>query len=483
MSMKRTIQAPSLWLRVPLVAAVTVSACQDDEGSSGDGGSSTGDGTSSSTSGGDTDGGGATTSSGSGTETGEIPEHEMLVIEGQNEEDHAGAHVAMLGDVNGDGLGDVIVVTDKLDPPNRAYVVFGKTDHNRVLLDDIVTGPGGFIMIGADGGARAGDVNADGLADLVDLGTLGDDGGGFMFPRATDLDAAGDFNGDGFPDVIGGVYGPGGRAFVVHGKAETGEVTVADLEAGVGGLVLSAEPGSIYTGWQVSGAGDVNGDGLDDVIVSDPISSLSGQYSGRVYVVFGREETDEIPLADVVAGTGGFTIDGDSYWVATGDTLAGVGDVNGDGRGDIAITSGDSAFVVFGRAETSAVRVSEIASSGAGFQIEVGDVYQLPVLSSAGDFDGDGSVDLAMGLPAGDDEVGRASVVFGRAGTDTVDLEDLGDNGVIAAPNPPEHKFGAAVGGGADFDGDGLDDVVIGSPRAGPGHSPGRAYVLFGVGG
>nr|WP_256997570.1 integrin alpha [Gloeobacter morelensis] len=125
------------------------------------------------------------------------------------------------------------------------------------------------------------------------------------------VSGARDVNGDGLDDVIVGsryAYLDGrnraGRSYVVFGKRNTQPVEVADFESGSSrdGFVINGSKEGDFSGESVSGAGDVNGDGLDDVLVGAPDADPAGRYdAGRSYVVFGKRNTQPVELADLEA--------------------------------------------------------------------------------------------------------------------------------------------------------------------------------------
>jgi hypothetical protein len=187
-----------------------------------------------------------------------------FVINGQCGADVSGRSVSSAGDVNGDGLADLIVGAEQSDPAagsnaGRGYVVFGQTGSSAVDLSAVAAGTGGFVINGqcaADYSGRsvasAGDVNGDGLADLI-VGAYGSDPSG-------QLDA--------------------GRSYVVFGQTESSAVDLSAVAAGIGGFVINGQCAGDRSGRSVSPGGDVNGDGLADLIVGAPYSDpLAGPRS------------------------------------------------------------------------------------------------------------------------------------------------------------------------------------------------------------
>ena len=125
---------------------------------------------------------------------------------------------------------------------------------------------------------------------------------------------------------------------MVFGKADTAPVNLSDVVAGTGGFVINGiDPGD-NSGWSVSGAGDVNGDGLADLIVGARRAEPAGQKrAGESYVVFGKADGMPVDLSDVVAGIGGFVINGIDQNDGSGFSVSGAGDVNGDALADVIV--------------------------------------------------------------------------------------------------------------------------------------------------
>src|SRR3954454_9561386 len=108
-------------------------------------------------------------------------------------------------------------------------------------------------------------------------------------------------------------------------------IELSDIAAGHGGFALNGINPGDNSGVSVSGAGDVNGDGLADLIVGAPSSGPNGGDSGQSYVVFGKADGTAVELSDVIAGHGGFALNGAAEGDSSGFSVSGAGDVNGDG--------------------------------------------------------------------------------------------------------------------------------------------------------
>jgi Ca2+-binding RTX toxin-like protein len=452
--------------------------------------------------------------------------------------DQAGTSVASIGDFNGDGFVDIVVgarAADGMFNPDAgaAYVIFGTgatlpSQFNLSSLD----GSNGFRLEGvsiADNAGfavqSAGDFNKDGYDDLLvgavnadphgassgasyliygkadgfaanfSLSAL-DGSNGFVLNGGAQNDfsgvavsAAGDINGDGYADIIVGADGadPGGRqnagsAYVVFGHAGPSAAAI-DLTklSGSEGFQLNGKLAFDHAGWDVSAAGDVNGDGFDDFMVGAPVAGTSGSYTGDTYIVFGGNSgfPSSLELGSL-NGTNGFRIRGTGSYDWTGLAVSAAGDVNGDGFDDVVIGApyadvngnlSGSAFVVFGHGGSFSSTIDLATLNGTnGFRVdgELFNDYTGFSVSSAGDVNGDGFDDVIVGaVYTGNVYQGGAYVIFGKSGGFAPSF-NLGSvdakTGFLIEGTAGRDGLGFSVSKAGDLNNDGFDDLLVGSP-------------------
>jgi len=409
-------------------------------------------------------------------------------VSGVDAEDGSGFSVSGAGDINGDGFDDIIIGAQRASPDGRSlagesYVVFGGSGEFPAEISlSSLDGVNGFVIIGRDSedegemrASAAGDINGDGIDDIIvgapavdtsngtvannqgesyvifgttdgfaaqfDLRDLdGSNGFAISGDNAGDVSglsvsAAGDINGDGIDDIIIGAIGVGigGAAYVVYGN-DQGFAATLSLAAinGENGFVLRGLGSMDRTGQSVSGTGDVNGDGIDDIIVAAPFADPGGlSGAGTSYVIFGSAGgfPQDFNLA-TLDGNNGFAIHGAGVSDQSGFDVSAAGDVNGDGFDDVII----------------------------GARIA----------------DTDGNI-----------EAGKSYIVFGSGAgfPANLNLSNLdGSNGFVVNGIAANDHAGSAVSAAGDINGDGYDDILIGAPGVGPDGfvGSGAAYVIFG---
>jgi hypothetical protein len=390
-----------------------------------------------------------------------------FTIFGTTESADFGISIASAGDINGDGINDLIIgQSDWAHSFTYAatYVVFGRADGFSSPIDlDNLDGSDGFRLVG---GAQ------------VDL--LGGSVGG-----------GGDINNDGFDDVIIATNGTatGGRgAIVLYGKA-SGFDAIIDIGA-IGQPDTSVVRGAPVE--HVSVVGDINGDGFDDIAVTTP-------YTNSVYVVFGTASGIPGSLElNSLSGANGFRVNGRAG-DQIGSSVAGAGDINGDGYDDLIIGGhlandpadpnvNGGAFVIFGKASgfTRDVNVSSLNGANGFAFFGIPGSYAGFSVASAGDFNGDGLDDILIGAPREYDSGAIAGAVYVIYGSNsgfqaTYNRDSItGQNG-FRIVHSLSHGLGTSVSSVGDLNGDGFEDIAVGVPYANfNGLYTGSTHVIFG---
>jgi hypothetical protein len=426
------------------------------------------------------------------------------VIEGGQVDARLGHALSSAGDVNGDGFSDIALGAYQYDKgsSNEGIVTIHYGSANGVsiapsqtLESDQTEAQFGISV------ACAGDVNGDGFADLIvgaryyDKGQA-NEGAAFIYQGSKDglnpipvsvlesnqgdawmgsaVAPAGDVNGDGFSDVLVGSYAfdngqkDEGSVFVWYGRAD-GTNTL--------GQELNGYQDYCSFGQSVANAGDVNGDGFDDVIVGAYGYNSGQPNAGAAYIYYGSSQginLNTVAKIENVPGSGGL-----------GYSVAGAGDVNGDGYDDVII--GDMSYFVSWDPQKGLVEGAALVYYGApqGINTNIFSVLKNNqtqssfgwVVSSAGDVNGDGYDDVLIGDPNYDKQFdeGAAFVFHGSS------------QGISTAPavtlegNQSSEQLGFSVSAAGDINADGLDDIIVGAPYYNNGQdSEGTALIFYG---
>jgi hypothetical protein len=403
-----------------------------------------------------------------------------------------GCSVAGAGDVNGDGYADVIVGARDYDNGlygrGAAWVYLGSPEGPDLTPHWWAFGATVNQRLGWSV-AGAGDVNGDGYADVI-IGSPHDSDGltregsaEIYLGSATGLAAtwvwkkfsgveeanfgqsvagAGDVNGDGYADIIVGAP---------DSNNERGEVRLFLGSAAGPGLTPAWQHAGNEDhdrfGYSVASAGDVNGDGLSDIIIGAPLATRGQDLEGGAYVYLGR--------CGGLGSAPAWTKYSDDANARFGSSVAGAGDVNGDGYADIIVGApvylGQGYVFVY---HGSAAGVSAAPNwSKPGSQ--AGSNFGAAV-AGAGDLNGDGFADVIAGAPNYGDEGYAFAYQGSPAGLNPVPVWH-GRGSALG------ELYGTSVASAGDVNGDGYADLLVGAPFYIDTPEAGKAYLYYGNGG
>jgi hypothetical protein len=402
------------------------------------------------------------------TDVFQIQEVADVVLNGSAEQDNIGIWLDGAGDVNGDGLPDILLGTDHtiLVPgatnDNFAYIIMGATDLPATI--ELGDPPPGNVTVTVS-------TSATGRVPVAGLG---------------------DFNGDGYDDVILGNHGanPGGistagQAFILYG---TGALpSHFNLEnPGLPGVMISGYRTRGFLGASLSRAGDVNADGFMDAIVGAPATNSSTVHQ-EAFIIYGGTDVPA-ELVSNNLGSRGVRLIGKDFLDTFGTSVAAVGDVNRDGFGDLAVGASsesnqtlERAYIIYGGPNLPAL-IDGGALGDQGVLIQgphIDDAFGVHV-SGAGDVNDDGYDDMLVGAhrasPDGVFELGQVYLVFG--GMDLpgeIHAATLDGLGLVINGSEMGEELGAGVSGTGDVNHDGIHDFSLATYDS-------RMYIIFGGG-
>jgi hypothetical protein len=307
---------------------------------------------------------------------------------------------------------------------------------------------------------------------------------------------AGDVNGDGYDDFLIGAYGDedggnyAGQTYLILGRQAADWLMDFDLSGA--DASFWGEDEWDFSGYSVAGAGDVNGDGYDDFLIGAYGDEDGGNYAGQTYLILGRQAADWLMDFDLSGADASFW--GEDASDYSGYSVAGAGDVNGDGYDDFLIGAygdddgGDAAgqtYLILGRQAADWLMGFDLSGADASFIGEDADDYSGAPVAGAGDVNGDGYDDFLIGANEDDDggdAAGQTYLILGRQAADWLMGFDLSGADASFTGEDAYDYSGTSVAGAGDINGDGADDFLIGAYGDDDGGgAAGQTYLLLGT--
>ncbi|MGV6802373.1 MAG: hypothetical protein ACWA5L_10670 [bacterium] len=417
-----------------------------------------------------------------------------FVVNGGAAVDQLGLGISGGRDLNGDGIDDLLLGAWAADvngsqSEGKAYALFGANNLGASGSFDIsnLTGSTGVSVNGIDFTDRNGRA-------VSEIGDINNDGYNDFISAAFDADKYGSSTGE---------------AYVIFGGSGLGSPAAIDASGlnGSNGFTIFGRNGGDKFGSSVGAAGDVNNDGIDDLIIGAQSADTNGlSNNGEAYVIYGASNvgaTGSMEISDL-NGSNGFSLSNVNQGSELGSSVSGIGDVNNDGIDDFAVSArkadtgvnvdSGKAYIIFGNttlAPSGNLQLSALNGSN-GFSISgQSQLDQFGVsIAAAGDVNGDHIDDFIIGaykaLTNNPNREGSSYILYGENGigaTGSVNLGTLnGSNGFKIIGPGVDSQAGIAVSGNGDFNGDGFDDVLVGAWTADPFGviDAGRAFLVFG---
>ncbi len=381
---------------------------------------------------------------------------------GYSQLDGLGRSVAMVGDVNGDGYDDFMASAmyndDIANDAGKLFLYFGQSG-----------------SYGSPGYAHA--------ADATLVANQPDD------QVARSFAGAGDVNGDGLDDIVIGVLANdtaginAGQVYLVFGRT-MGWSKNMNLSVYANASYLGESPGDV-AGLRVDGVGDVNGDGLDDVLIGAILNDEHGPNRGQAYLVLGKTSGWSMNINISQADASWYGEHDDQF---LGNSLSAAGDVNGDNYDDFIIGSPDSfggkgAGYLFLGGPWGWGTDNNVTSCNASFIGEATLDSATEGMDGIGDINGDGYGDIGIGAPGFDFMVannGKVYIIFGKATGWTMNV-NLSTADCTYVGNAADDGAGGRVRAGGDIDGDRFDDFLVSAWGSDTGGTDsGAVYVILG---
>jgi len=376
---------------------------------------------------------------------------------------HSGGFVSPIGDINNDGIDDVLFSSPSDDTNGTntgvVYVLFGNSLGFKSVFDlSTLNGTNGFVIYGLNDNNQlyksqnGGDINNDGINDLL-IGAPG-------------VGTNGSFS---------------GASYVIFGRNNFSAIFDLTTLNGTNGFVINGFDSADTLGSDVSFINDINDDGIDDLIVGAP--TVSGLDNGNCYIIFGSSNPFFASFnLSLLNGSNGFTITGINRGDGVCSSVSALGDINGDGITDINIGASPQEsisgqyyslnYIVFGSNQgfPSSFDLNQMDGTN-GFSIKGIDPmdgsFDQSTIYSAGDFNNDGIDDFIVGFNGADIngiESGSIFIIFGSQQPWPInfDLATLnGANGFRVNGIEEYDRLGGEAKTIGDVNNDGIDDIIM----------------------
>ncbi len=481
-----------------------------------------------------------------------------ITFNGVYEQARFGANVSYLGDINNDGFDDISICAPNATPRNipevgEIAIIFGHPlNIDSVFNIESLDGSNGFILRGANSGDRigygganaAGDINNDGIDDLIigtpfiDSDSLDTGGAYVIFGRANGFDPlikldtlrnpdgfilqggnfyydnfgttggyAGDMNNDGIDDFYVTADdtdyngASSGTTYIIYGKSNFSDLIDTDTLSIQDGFLINGAAAEDNLGVSAASLGDFNNDGFDDLILG---AFHANNDTGAGYVIFGQNGgfSDTLNVVDL-NGNNGFTILGISQEDRAGSTVGNAGDINGDGFNDLFISAkkathsglilSGQTHIIYGSNNPRPPIIfldNLLAQEGLTINGRLANELSGTAVSSLGDINEDGIDDLIIGAlfssSNGNSANGAAYVLFGQTTPfpQSINLGSTTDVSTLIIEGYNNYvRLGISVAGSGDFNGDNINDLLIGEDQglSQTGNITGLAHLLLGT--
>jgi flavodoxin len=380
---------------------------------------------------------------------------------GEFDGDRAGSCVASAGNINNDAYDDIIIAASGYDGnTGKVYLIFGNGTESDWTMD--------MSLGNADGSFIGEHQNHQAGSSLAGIG---------------------DLNNDTYDDILIGARTGGssqeGETYLIYGN----QSNYFSINMSLSNANASFEGENAYdlAGASVAGAGDINNDGYNDILIGAPHFNASSGNEGKTYIYFGNGTESDWTM-DMSLATADASFIGESEDDDSGSSVAGAGDINNDGYNDILIGAPNlndaRTYLIFGNGTKSDWTMDmSLGAADASFIVENTQDGSGSSIEGAGDINNDGFDDVLISAPDYDtNSVGQSYLIFGN-GTEsdwTMDMSLGTADGSYIGEADWDYS-GSSVAGAGDINNDGCDDVLIGAcVNDDGGTNAGKTYLLFG---